>query len=179
MTKVIIPYWKEIHTIVFDFDGIFTDNKVWTTQDGKELVRCDRADGLAFDLLRQFVKRNNWDLKYFILSKETNPVVSARAQKMQIPCVQGNSKKAEYLQSYLKKNNYCSSGLIYLGNDLNDLPAMKIAGFSIAPSDSHPLILQQANLVLQKKGGEGFVRQFVEELLLFNKLSPAEINSFF
>ena len=52
MTNFKIPEWRSIHTLVFDFDGIFTDNKVFVDQDGKESVRCDRADGLAFDILR-------------------------------------------------------------------------------------------------------------------------------
>ena len=76
-----LPDWKDVHTIVFDFDGVLTDNKVWIDQDGTESVCCDRGDGLGFDLLRTFIKANNWALNCFILSKEKNPVVSARAEK--------------------------------------------------------------------------------------------------
>ena len=132
-----LPYWKDVHTIVFDFDGVFTDNKVWVDQNGVESVRCDRGDGLGFDLLRAFIKANNWALNYFILSKEKNPVVSVRAEKIQIDCVQSMSNKADYLANYLDKNNLSAEGLVYLGNDLNDLPAMLNAGFSVAPSDAH------------------------------------------
>ena len=160
-----LPYWKDVHTIVFDFDGVFTDNKVWVDQNGVESVRCDRSDGLGFDLLRAFKRANNWDPNYFILSKEKNPVVSIRAEKLKIDCVQSMSDKADYLANYLDDYNLSAEGMVYLGNDLNDLAAMQISGFSVAPVDSHPLILNQADLVLPRKGGDGFVSEFIVLLI--------------
>ena len=153
-----LPYWKDVHTIIFDFDGVFTDNKVTVTQSGIESVVCDRRDGLAFDVLRAFVKDQKWELNYFILSKEKNPVVSTRSEKINVKCVQSMCNKAEFLRNYLSDNSLSQDGLIYLGNDLNDLAAMKISGFSVAPSDAHPFIINQANLILPQKGGDGFVR---------------------
>lgn len=175
MTDKKIPDWKDIHTIVFDFDGVFTDNKVWVYQNGVETVCCDRADGLAFDMLRRFIVQRNWRLEYFILSKEKNPVVSSRARKLQISCAQGVSNKVDFLKAYLAENQKTPQGLVYIGNDLNDLAAMRLSGFSIAPSDAHPLIRRQANLVLQQKGGEGFVRAFVEMLLGIEQMSTNEV----
>jgi len=160
-----LPYWKDVHTIVFDFDGVFTDNKVWVDQNSVESVRCDRGDGLGFDLLRAFKRANNWDPNYFILSKEKNPVVSIRAEKLKIDCVQSMSDKADYLANYLDDYNLSAEGMVYLGNDLNDLAAMQISGFSVAPVDSHPLILNQADLVLPRKGGDGFVSEFIVLLI--------------
>ena len=96
-----LPEWTEIHTIIFDFDGVFTDNKVWIDQSGCEFVRCDRADGLAFDLLRGFIAQNHWCLTYFILSKEKNPVVSARARKLRVACNQGVSNKVAFIEKYM------------------------------------------------------------------------------
>ena len=75
MDKESLPSYKEIHTIIFDFDGVFTDNKVFLSQDGQEIVQCDRSDGLAFDILRAFKKQYNWEIRYFVLSTETNKVV--------------------------------------------------------------------------------------------------------
>jgi YrbI family 3-deoxy-D-manno-octulosonate 8-phosphate phosphatase len=172
----ILSDWRDIHSIVFDFDGIFTDNKVWFDQNGVESVRCDRGDGLAFDLLRAFIKANDWILNYFILSKEINPVVSARAEKLQINCVQSISNKADYLASYLNENNLSADGLIYLGNDINDLGAMRISGFSVAPSDAHAIILEQVDLVLSQRGGDGFVRAFIELLIGVEKMSADEVD---
>ena len=174
-----LPDWKDVHTIVFDFDGVFTDNKVWVDQNGVESVRCDRGDGLGFDLLRAFEKKNNWLLKYFILSREKNPVVSVRAKKIQIDCIQSMSNKADYLANYLDKNNLSAEGLVYLGNDLNDIPAMRIAGFSIAPSDAHAVILDYVDLVLSQKGGDGFVRAFIELLIGLEKMSADEVAELF
>ena len=169
------PDWTDIHTIVFDFDGVFTDNKVWIDQNGVESVRCDRGDGLGFDLLCAFKKANNWTLNYFILSKEKNSVVSMRAEKLQVACVQSISNKAEYLVNYLGENNLGAEGLVYLGNDLNDLGAMRIAGFSVAPIDAHAVVLDQVDLVLPKKGGDGFVRAFIELLIGLEKMSAEEV----
>ena len=168
-----LPYWKDVHTIVFDFDGVFTDNKVWLDQNGVESVRCDRGDGLAFDLLRAFIKANNWALNYFILSKEENPVVTVRAEKLHIDCVQAMSDKAAYLANYLDENKLGTEGLVYLGNDLNDLAAMQMAGLSVAPSDAHIIILEQADIVLPQKGGDGFVRSFIELLLGFDEVEKS------
>ena len=181
MSKKEIPNYENIHTIVFDFDGVFTDNKVYLDQEGKEIVRCDRSDGLGFDLLRTFIKRKKWDVDYFILSKETNPVVRARAKKLRLSCKHSEDNKLDYLQTYLKKRfeNYKEAykGLLYLGNDLNDLPAMRFSGYSVAPSDSHPLVLKEADLIINKKGGDGFVRSFIEELIFTKTPSYDQIAS--
>ncbi|MDG1156224.1 MAG: HAD hydrolase family protein [Litorivicinaceae bacterium] len=174
-----LPKWKSIHTIVFDFDGVFTNNKVWVDQNGVESVCCDRSDGLGFDILRGFVEKNNWCLNYFILSKEKNPVVTSRAKKMQVQAVQSISDKAKYLTKYMKEKNLDRCGLIYLGNDLNDLAAMEVSGYSVAPLDSHPLIIKQADLVLQKKGGEGVVREFIELLIGLEKMPPNKVGELF
>ena len=79
-----IKKWNEFHTIVFDFDGVFTDNKVYLNEQGEESIRCDRSDGLGINLLNRFKIKNSWDLEYFILSKEKNIVVNKRAEKLQI-----------------------------------------------------------------------------------------------
>lgn len=179
MPKV-LPSVADIHTIAFDFDGVFTDNKVWFDQDGRESVRCDRADGLAFDMLRAFRVEKKLYADFFILSKEINPVVLARAQKLKLDCYHGIGDKLSFMQAYLTKrfpsNPKPFSGVIYLGNDLNDLALMKQSGYSVAPGDAHPKIRQTADLVLEQRGGEGFVRAFVERLLDIDQLTEGEIH---
>jgi 3-deoxy-D-manno-octulosonate 8-phosphate phosphatase (KDO 8-P phosphatase) len=152
---------------------------VWIDQNGFESVKCDRRDGLAFDLLRSFIKLYDWNVKYFILSTEINPVVKARAHKMQVNCVQGVPDKAAYLREYLEQHNQASDGLIYAGNDLNDLSAMRLAGFSVAPADAHPVVLSQASLVLSQPGGDCFVRTFVERLLRIDQLPLDDLTRIF
>jgi 3-deoxy-D-manno-octulosonate 8-phosphate phosphatase (KDO 8-P phosphatase) len=174
------PSLVDIHTVAFDFDGVFTDNKVWVDQDGHESVRCDRGDGLAFDFVRAFQRQGKLNAVFFILTKETNPVVLARARKLQLDCQYGVGNKLAFMKEYLCKRFPLLldpfAGLIYLGNDLNDLPLMQTAGYSVAPSDSHPMVREIAHLVLKQRGGEGCVRAFVEDFLGINQLSKEDIN---
>lgn len=179
MTKP-IPNLSDIHTIVFDFDGVFTDNKVWVDQDGRESVSCDRSDGLAFDLLRAYQNKGLFNAKYFILSKEPNPVVLARAKKLKLECIYGIGNKLEYIRNYFKKEfpdkQDPYAGFIYIGNDLNDLPVMRTAGYAVSPSDAHPLVQKISDLVLEQPGGQSFVRHFIERLLRLDQLSEEEID---
>ena len=177
MIKKELPEWKSVHTIIFDFDGIFTNNLVFVDTNGLESVCCNRSDGLGFDILRAFISINLWDLDYFILSKEKNSVVKKRADKMGLKCYHGISRKIDFIKSYIyeKKFNNGSEGLIYLGNDLNDLSAMDFAGYSVSPIDGHSLIKKKADLVINKKGGEGFVREFIEKIIRIDSLTEKEL----
>jgi YrbI family 3-deoxy-D-manno-octulosonate 8-phosphate phosphatase len=175
-----LPGINAIHTVAFDFDGVFTDNKVWIDQNGHESVRCDRGDGLAFDLVRAYQQQYNLTIKFFILSKEKNPVVIARARKLKLDCHHGVTNKLTFMRKYLE-NRYPSeidhfSGVVYLGNDLNDLSLMRQVGYAVAPADAHAKVRQIADLVLQQKGGEGFVRAFIELLLGINTLKENQIH---
>ena len=169
-----LPPYNNFHTLIFDFDGIFTDNNVLINQDGIETVKCSRADGLGLDILKKFIDKKNWELDYFILSTEKNPVVLSRAKKLKIKCEYGIENKLIYIKDFLKRKYPLESnkeqGIIYLGNDLNDLSAMKFVGTSIAPSDAHYLIREEADLVLESKGGQGCVREFIEKLISCNNL---------
>lgn len=173
------PSPQAIHTIVFDFDGVFTDNKVQVDQDGREAVACSRADGLGIDILRAMQGRGTLHAEIFILSKEINPVVKARARKLKLECVSSIDDKLGYLENHFSEkrpqDKHPMGGLIYLGNDLNDLPVMRRAGFSVAPADAHPRIQEIASVVLDCRGGEGFVRSFIETFLGVDRLSVDEL----
>lgn len=173
------PSLEIVHTIAFDFDGVFTNNKVYVSETGCEQVRCDRADGLAIDLLRGYRRIKNLNFEMIILSKEKNPVVAARARKLKIQCLSGQDHKLACLKTYFQRTRPNDMapfrGLIYLGNDLNDLPALEQAGFSVVPADAHPLLQVTASVVLDEKGGCGFVRKFVERLLRIDQMSKEEL----
>jgi 3-deoxy-D-manno-octulosonate 8-phosphate phosphatase (KDO 8-P phosphatase) len=173
------PTLDAIHTIVFDFDGVFTDNKVYINQDGSESVRCDRGDGLAFDLVRAFQKKKTLP-DFFILSKESNPVVLKRAKKMKLDCFHGIGNKLEFMKDYFQTHHTFIdepfSGLVYVGNDLNDLPLMRRSAYAVAPVDAHPKVKEIASTILTQRGGEGFVRAFIEQLLGINDLTEEEID---
>lgn len=174
------PDIRRVHTIVFDFDGVFTDNKVYVTDNDRESVRCDRADGLAVDFLRRHRARHAPALEFFIVSTERNPVVAARARKLRLDCYQEIGDKLAFLTAHLRarrpEDPRPFSGLVYLGNDLNDLAVLNRAGFSIVPSDAHPRAKREADAVLPQRGGEGFVRAAVERLLGVEKMSLEEIH---
>ncbi len=174
------PSRQTIHTVAFDFDGIFTNNKVYVDQGGRETVQCDRRDGLGFDFVRRFQREGKLQASMMILSKEGNPVVIARAKKLKLDCFYGIGDKLTFMTEHLGKtfpsNKNPFEGLIYVGNDLNDLPLMIRAGFSVAPADAHPRVRAIASLVLQENGGDGFVRAFLELLLDLDKLSSEEID---
>lgn len=175
-----LPKLDDIHTIAFDFDGVFTDNKVWVDQDGHETVRCDRGDGLALDFLRVYQKQGKLKADVFILSKETNPVVQARAKKLHLSCHNATRNKlsfmTERLATQFPDHSDAFVGLVYVGNDLNDLPMMRKAGYSVAPADAHPKVLEIADLVLPQCGGDGFVRAFLEQLLGINQLTDRDLD---
>jgi YrbI family 3-deoxy-D-manno-octulosonate 8-phosphate phosphatase len=166
------PPLAAVHTIAFDFDGVFTDNKVYVGQDGAEMVRCDRADGLGIDLLRAAQARGKLKADVFVLSKERNPVTEARARKLKLACHPACDDKL----AFMEKRMTSFAGLIYVGNDLNDLPVMLRAGFSVAPADAHERVKAIASAVLPQPGGHGFVRAFVERLLDIEHMTPEELH---
>jgi YrbI family 3-deoxy-D-manno-octulosonate 8-phosphate phosphatase len=181
MTKPVAwPTLDTVHTIAFDFDGVFTDNKVYVAQDGSELVRCDRGDGLGIDLLRAAQARGKLRADVFVLSKERNPVTEARVRKLRLTCRTGCDDKAEFVERYLRETRPSDpkpfGGLVYVGNDLNDLALMQRAGFSVAPADAHERVRRAASVVLAQTGGNGFVRAFVERLLDIENMTSEELH---
>lgn len=149
----------DIDAFVFDFDGVLTNNMVHLDQDGKEWVSCSRGDGLAFDVLRKLNK------PAYILSTEKNPVVTARANKLKIPALQGIANKVEALNNLSTEQGYDLKRIFYVGNDLNDYRAIELCGYTACPSDSHQLIRSLAGYTLATKGGEGIVRELLEDIV--------------
>ncbi len=147
-----------IDLIVYDFDGVMTDNRVIVFQDGSEAIMANRSDGLGVERIRSL------GIPQMILSTETNPVVKARGTKLKLEVISGCRNKKETLSSYCHENNYDLKQVVYIGNDLNDLEAMKIVGFPIAPADAHPDILKIACMVTTARGGEGVVKELSEHI---------------
>ena len=147
---------NKIKLVVYDFDGVMTDNKVYIDQNGNEMVQVNRADGLGVAEIRKM------DIEQIIMSTETNPVVSARAIKLDIPCFQGLDNKKDALLDYSKKNDIDLKNVAYVGNDINDKDAMAIAGFSFCPADAHETIKEISNQVLKRNGGDGVIRELLD-----------------
>src|SRR6266568_4836508 len=169
------PELETFHTVMFDFDGVFTDNTVYVFEDGREAVRCSRGDGLGIDWLRRRAAACRPPVSVCILSTEANAVVAARARKLRLPCVQAVGHKLSYLEEHWRSTRPSDAepfrGLLYAGNDLNDLTVMRRAAFSVAPEDADPRVCAVASAVLPYRGGQGFVRALVERLLRLDQLS--------
>jgi N-acylneuraminate cytidylyltransferase len=143
-----------------DFDGVFTDNRVIVDQNGVESVCADRSDGLGFGLLKA-----QTPVECLIISKERNPVVAQRAAKLGIPVLQAVDDKATALKHAMRERNLAQEETIFVGNDVNDLPTLDIAGYFVAPADSHSEVLRRADLVLKNKGGRGALRELCDKLI--------------
>ena len=149
---------ETIDLIVYDFDGVMTNNRVLVFQDGTEAVIVNRADGLGVNLFRSF------GIRQLILSTETNPVVESRAAKLDIEVIASCNDKRIALKDYCEKNHYDLKRVLYVGNDVNDLEAMKVAGWSVAPADAHPDVLRISHIITKAKGGYGVVRELFDIL---------------
>ena len=147
---------SKIKLIVLDFDGVLTNNKVLLNEHGEEFVSCSRGDGLAFDALRKL------KVKTIILSTEKNKVVTSRANKLQVECIQGIENKKNKLMALIQKYKLDRDEVIFVGNDINDISAMSLCGLTFCPSDSHEQVKNIAEVVLRTKGGEGVVREILE-----------------
>jgi YrbI family 3-deoxy-D-manno-octulosonate 8-phosphate phosphatase len=146
----------ELPKIIFtDFDGCLTDDRVWLNQDGEEFVAANRKDGLAINRLKVL------GIRVVITSTETNKVVTARATKLGIEALQGLSDKVEAIENYISNNNLTWKDSWYIGNDVNDLGAIRKAKFSICPSDAVKVVKKEVDLKLKTKGGYGVLSELV------------------
>ena len=150
---------KDIEIIIFDFDGVLTNNKVYLNENGEEFVSCNRSDGLAFNALKKVNKRA------IIVSSEKNEVVTARGKKLGIEVFQGIGDKLDFIEGLAESEKFDLSKTLYIGNDLNDFKIMEKLRFSACPADSHPMIKKISGTVLETNGGEGVAREIVEVLL--------------
>jgi N-acylneuraminate cytidylyltransferase len=155
---------RQIELVILDFDGVITDNRVWTDQDGREMVAAYRSDSPRIKELRE------QGVEVMILSSEPNTVVAARAKKMGLEAIHGVGlqDKGRVMREVLEKKNVKAENVVYVGNDLNDLPCFEVAGWAVAVADAFPEVIRKADYVLSKPGGHGAVRELCE--LILNKL---------
>lgn len=151
----------KIKVLVTDFDGVHTNAKVAVTQDGVETVTCSRRDGFAIG-----AARTN-GLRVMILSKERNPVVLRRAEKLGIECISGCDDKLTALRQWLPEHNLHWDEIAYVGDDLNDIDGLQLAGLSFCPADADPFVRSYCDVVLAAGGGNGCVREAIQHLGYF------------
>lgn len=141
--------------IVYDFDGVMTDNRVTVDENGKESVTVHRGDGWGVRMIKDELK-----IPQIILSTEANSVVVRRAEKLNIRVIHnaGDSKK-QILEKYCAENGYLPSEIMYIGNDLNDFDAMMMCGYRTCPTDAEPEIKAVSDYIYNSKGGYGVIRE--------------------
>jgi 3-deoxy-D-manno-octulosonate 8-phosphate phosphatase (KDO 8-P phosphatase) len=147
---------KNIELVVFDFDGVFTDNKVHLTENGLECVLCFRSDGLGLDMLRGL------NIKMAIISGEKNSIVLTRAKKLCLDCYHGVDKKESVLRTSAEQYGVSLTKTAFVGNDINDLSCLRLVGLPVVVADAYREVKKVARLLLTKKGGAGAVREFCE-----------------
>jgi YrbI family 3-deoxy-D-manno-octulosonate 8-phosphate phosphatase len=146
----------KIDAVVFDFDGVFTDNRVTVDQDGRESATASRLDGMGIGQLKKT------GTPVMVLSKEPVPIVMHRCKKLGLECQHGVNDKLPLLEEWLAERRLSLANLIYMGNDINDLECLAAAGCAVIPSDAHPDVFPVADLVLDYPGGMGAVRQLCD-----------------
>ena len=106
-------------------------------------------------------------IELVILSSEPNRVVEARAKKMGVEAIHGIGvhDKGRVMQEVLEQKNILAANVIYVGNDLNDLPCFEIAGWSVAVADAYPEVIRAADHVLSRMGGHGALRELIDLIL--------------
>jgi N-acylneuraminate cytidylyltransferase len=152
---------EKIDLVVLDFDGVLTDNRVWVDEQGHEMVVANRSDSIVISSLNQA------GVNLLILSSEVNPVVTARAKKMGVEAVQGLNihEKGSLLRKLLNQRKINPANVIYIGNDINDLPCFQEVGWAVAVADALPEVKYAADFVLSKRGGQGAVRELCDLIL--------------
>ena len=159
MKRELIRVMKQIRLVVFDFDGVFTDNRVMVSEDGRESVVCCRSDGLGLTRLREA------GIEGLILSTEVNLVVKVRARKLGLPCLHGVKEKLDALRKEAARRKVPLKHVAYVGNDINDAACLRAVGLPVVVADAWPEVVPLARWVLKRRGGEGAVREFCDEVV--------------
>jgi 3-deoxy-D-manno-octulosonate 8-phosphate phosphatase (KDO 8-P phosphatase) len=152
------PLLERVRLAVFDFDGVFTDNRVWVNEQGDEVLAFSRSDGLGLRRLDEV------GVEYLIVSMEQNPIVGARAKKLHADCVQGVEDKLTVLRERTEHLGVSLEDTAYVGNDINDVDCLRAVGFPVVPADAWPEVKGLASWVLSRGGGAGCVREFCDEV---------------
>lgn len=142
-----------LELVVFDFDGVFTDNTVLVSEDGVESVRCWRGDGLGIAVLREL------GVATFVLSTETNAVVATRCRKLGIDVRHGCADKRAELLALVGRLGVDVTRTCFVGNDINDAGCLEAVGLPVVVADAHPDVVPLARIKTTAPGGHGAVRE--------------------
>jgi 3-deoxy-D-manno-octulosonate 8-phosphate phosphatase (KDO 8-P phosphatase) len=161
-----------IEAIAMDFDGVLTDGGFWWGPDGSEWKRLCFSDVMGVSL------GTRGGLRFAIISGEDSPLIDRYATKMGIADIfKGCKDKAAALKQFSKRSGVALDRIAYIGDDVNDLEAMRIAGFSAAPSNAHPSVRATVTRVMSNRGGDGAVRELIDGLLETRRVSASTVTA--
>lgn len=157
---------REIRVFAFDVDGVFTDGSFWWGPNGEEWKRFHFLDMMGVSRARQA------GLIFALISGEDSPLVDRYAQKMAITHVyKGCKDKAATLEELAGVLRLPLTQIGFMGDDVNDLPALAKCGFGAAPATAHRSVREIADVVTQAAGGNGAVREVLDLWQVHNPLS--------
>jgi 3-deoxy-D-manno-octulosonate 8-phosphate phosphatase (KDO 8-P phosphatase) len=166
--------YMNLKIVVLDVDGTMTDGGIYIDNKRVETKKFSIKDGAGILLAQQM------GLEFMILTGRRSHCVQQRANELKVKYViQEVQNKQAYLEQFMERNSLSKDELAYVGDDLNDLPTMKIVGYCACPFDAAPEVKNYCDIVLSKKGGEGAVREFVEILLKNRNQWEAAIEKLF
>ena len=152
-----------ISILFSDFDGVFTNNSVYLNDKGEEFVQCSRADGIGIHALK------NSGVQFYVISSEPNSVCQQRANKIGFIAYNNVNNKVALIEKLSAEKGISLSSCAFLGNDINDLSAMKLCGYPIAVNDAYPAVLSISKYITKATGGMGAVREACELIIRLNQ----------
>jgi 3-deoxy-D-manno-octulosonate 8-phosphate phosphatase (KDO 8-P phosphatase) len=166
------PQLARVRALVMDVDGVLTDGGLWWGPGGEEWKRFCFADIMGLSLARRA------GLTLALISGENSPLVDRYAEKMLIRHVVKNCRdKAAALRAFAAETNIPLEEICFVGDDVNDLAAIDLAGFSAAPANASPAVLERVHFVARAVGGNGAVRELVDAFLAVRGLNAQEVLS--
>lgn len=162
---------KNIKIIFSDFDGVWTDNKVYTDSNGIESVVCSKEDSLGLDYFRE-----KTGLPVIVISKEQNVCVRHRCDKLKLPIIAKTHNKTAVLDAYLREKGWGWNNTCYIGNDWNDLDCLRKSAFGVCPADAVEEVKEVCDYVCEKNGGNGAVRE-IFNLFFDNFDNMSDVNA--
>lgn len=160
----------DIELVLFDVDGVLTDGTLLIGLEGEALKPFNVRDGVASGLLRQH------GIKSGVLSAKSSQPLKTRATQLGMEVIKiGFSQKLDAIREIAEEHGISPARIAFVGDDIIDIPVMKIIGASYAPADAHPLVLATARHVTQARGGRGVAREVAEDLLAAKGLSLADM----
>ena len=158
---------SQIRLFATDVDGVLTDAGMYYAESGNEWKKFNTRDGMGIKLLQRA------GLITAIVTQERTKLVARRAEKLAIPELhQGVMDKLSCVREMAERHGLTLSQVAYIGDDVNDLDALRAVGFSATPADGMPEVAAVVDYICQKKGGEGAVREIIEMILQAQQHRP-------